>query len=125
MAIATAKWINLTDTRIRYIRGVSGVPWPGCDADPGGVIEAPDSIGYARMCAEAGYTPFTADMQRAREEDAQLKAMIAEEEAQRSAQKSEQKAALPIVEESPKITETEQPAKGIEARGRSYRSPKG
>jgi hypothetical protein len=78
MAIQLARWINLTDRPITFVKGVSGVPWPGCDSQPGGVVEAPE--GYERTCLEAGYTRLTPDLQASMEE-AQIKAMIAEDDA--------------------------------------------
>ena len=108
--VKTAKWINLTGAPIRYLKGASGVPWPGCDSEPGGVVEAPDSPGYARMCAEAGYTSLTADMQRSVDEDAQLKAMIAAEESAKTT--------------APTDDGPDQSTKG-KSRGRSNRSTEG
>ena len=92
MASRMRKYVNLTGKPIHFVKGVSGVPWPGCDAEPGGVIEAPDQVGYHQHCLEAGFTPMTPELQAQVDEEAQLRAMIAADEA---------KAALvPVVEEA-------------------------
>lgn len=81
MACRLRKYVNLTGAPIRFVKGVSGVPWPGCDAEPMGVIEAPDSIGYHQHCIEAGFTPMTPEIQVQVDEEAQLRAMLAADEA--------------------------------------------
>ena len=132
--VKLAKWVNLTNAPIRFKIGVSGVPWPGCDSEPGGIVEAPNTPGYARHCEAAGYTRLTPDMQRSIDEDAQLKAMIAEEELRNlpkvpATEEHFTEAVEPEPtrppEEEPVSTEPEQPAKGNLIRGRSNRSPKG
>jgi hypothetical protein len=66
--IELSRWVNLTSHPITFIKGVSGVPWPGCDSRPGEVIEAPAS--YERVCHEAGYTLVTPEIQEMLDEDA-------------------------------------------------------
>lgn len=95
MACRLRKYVNLTGAPIRFVRGVSGVPWPGCDADPMGVIEAPDSVGYHQHCIEAGFTPITPELQAQVDEEAQLRAMLAADEAE--------KAPVQAVEETPPV----------------------
>jgi hypothetical protein len=136
MACKTVKYVNLTDEPIRFVKGLSGVPWPGCDSEPGGVVEAPDTPGYARYCAAAGYTLVTPELQKTLDEDAQLAAMMAEDAAKSKAAEEakvsepepvEQQAPVEFqapAEPSPSI-ETEQSTKGSNNRGRSNRSTKG
>ena len=96
------------------------MPWPGCDSQPGGVIEAP--VGYERVCREAGYTEFTPQMQAERDEKAQLKEMLAEDEAKAAAKASvvpEKIATPPAAIAPPKETPPTAPTKGINRRGRS------
>lgn len=90
MACRLRRYVNLTGKPIRFVRGVSGVPWPGCDAELGGVIEAPDTIGYHQACIEAGFTPMTPALQVQVDEEAQLRAMLAADEAGKA----------PVVEET-------------------------
>jgi hypothetical protein len=91
MAIKLARFVNLSGRRIEFVKGVSGVPWPGCDADPEGVIEAPAS--YADACVRAGFTPMTPEMERAHAEDAELRALIAKDEAEKAEAEARAKAA--------------------------------
>lgn len=115
MATKLARWVNLTDHAITFERGVSGVPWPGCDSQPGGIVEAPEN--YDRVCREAGYTLVTPELQTQLDEDAQLKAMLAEDAA---------KVAPKAVEPEPVAVEaapqepaaTSEPAR-VKRRGRS------
>lgn len=94
MACRLRKYVNLTGAPIRFVKGVSGVPWPGCDAEPMGAIEAPDSVGYHQHCIEAGFTPWTPAIQTQIDEEAQLRAMLAADEAN--------KAPVQVVEETPR-----------------------
>lgn len=93
MACRLRRYVNLTGDPIKFVKGVSGVPWPGCDAEPMGVIEAPDSVGYHQHCIEAGFTPMTPEIQAQVDEEAQLRAMLAADEAE--------KVPVKIVEETP------------------------
>lgn len=117
--VKLAKWANLTGASIKFKVGVSGVPWPGCDSEPGEIVEAPDLPGYTRHCLDAGYARVTPGMQ-ANIEDAQLRAMVAADEA-RAAPPAPPAPVDPPVPSSP--PDEEQPTKWSN-RGRSNRNTK-
>ena len=126
MAYKTVRYANLTDKPIRYVKGLSGVPWPGCDAEPGGIIEVPEGPGYARHCAEAGFTLVTHEIEQTLADDANLKVMLAEDEAAKAKAKAEpdpEVPAEPAQVELPAVV-ADQTTKGKQ-RGRSNRSPEG
>ena len=120
MTIQLLRWINFTAHSITFVKGVSGVPWPGCDSQPGGIIQAPAS--YERACREAGYTLVTAEMQTSLDEEAQLKAMIAEDEAKAAVKANvvpEKIEAPAAIIAPPREAPPVEPVKGIKRRGRS------
>lgn len=116
-----AKYWNRTGSPIQFGIGTSpGVPWTRYDSDVDGIVVGPAA--YARAFQSAGYTLVTPEIQKSLDEDAELKAMLAADEAKAKvvepAQVEPPKATPEPIKEDPKVSAAiNSLAKGLGRRG--------